>query len=71
MKNRYGSRNFRYKGYFVDIVGKNAKVIKVYIRSQLEDLVNDQISLKEYMDPFAGSERGNRQKKTAVHSGCL
>ncbi|EEG29475.1 hypothetical protein CLOSTMETH_02908 [[Clostridium] methylpentosum DSM 5476] len=71
MKNRYGSRNFRYKGYFADTVGKNAKVIQAYIRNQLEDLVNDQISLKEYMDPFAGSERGSRQKKTAVHSGCL
>lgn len=63
MKNRYGSRNFQYKGYFADTVGKNAKVIKAYIRNQLEDLVNDQISLKEYMDPFAGSEREGEQAK--------
>ena len=39
-------------------VGKNAKIIEEYIRNQLEeDLISDQISLKEYMDPFTGSKR--------------
>lgn len=34
------------------------KVIADYIRNQLEeDYASDQISLKEYMDPFTGSER--------------
>lgn len=34
------------------------KVIADYIRNQLEeDYASDQISLKECMDPFTGSER--------------
>ena len=46
------------RGYFVDTVGKNEKMIQEYIRNQLEeDLASDQISLKEYMDPFTGSKR--------------
>ncbi|MCI8359839.1 MAG: IS200/IS605 family transposase, partial [Clostridiales bacterium] len=46
------------RGYFVDTVGKNAKMIQEYFQNQLEeDLANDQISLKEYIDPFTGSKR--------------
>ena len=46
------------RGYFADTVGKNAKMIQEYIQNQLEeDLASDQISLKEYMDPFTGSKR--------------
>ncbi len=42
----------------MDTVGKNAKKIQEYIRNQLEEeLAVDQISLKEYMDPFTGSKR--------------
>ena len=42
------------------------KVIADYIRNQLEeDYASDQISLKEYMDPFTGSER-KWAKKTAA-----
>ena len=37
---------------------ENAKMIQEYIQNQLEeDLASDQISLKEYMDPFTGSKR--------------
>ena len=55
LKYRYGSRNFWTRGYFVDTVGKNEKLIAEYIRNQLEeDYAKDQISLKEYMDPFTG-----------------
>ena len=55
LKYRYGSRNFWSRGYFVDTVGKNEKLIAEYIRNQLEeDYAKDQISLKEYMDPFTG-----------------
>lgn len=55
MKYRYGRRNFWSRGYFVDTVGKNEKAIKEYIRNQLEeDFMNDQISMKEYIDPFTG-----------------
>ncbi|MDO4391941.1 MAG: transposase [Clostridium sp.] len=40
-------------GYFVDTVGKNEKIIKEYIRNQLqEDYIADQIEIKEYIDPF-------------------
>ena len=39
----------------MDTVGKNAKKVQEYIRKQLqEDAVSDEISLKEYMDPFTG-----------------
>ena len=58
LKYKYGSRNFWYRGYFVDTVGKNAKMIEEYIQNQLEeDLASDQITLKEYIDPFTGSKR--------------
>ena len=40
----------------MDTVGRNEKAIKEYIKNQLEeDYMTDQISLKEYMDPFTGS----------------
>ena len=57
LKYKYGNRHFWCRGYYVDTVGKNAKKIEEYIRNQLqEDIVNDQISLKEYMDPFTGEQ---------------
>lgn len=53
MKYRYGNRRFWCKGYYVDTVGKNKKAIQEYIRNQMqEDIANDQISMKEYVDPF-------------------
>ena len=43
------------KGYYVDTVGRNKKAIQEYIKNQLkEDLEYDQMSLKEYIDPFTG-----------------
>lgn len=55
LKYKYGNRHFWCRGYYVDTVGKNAKKIEEYIRNQLQDdIANDQISLKEYMDPFTG-----------------
>ena len=55
MKYKYRNREFWCRGYYVDTVGKNAKKIEEYIRNQLaEDKINDQISLKEYIDPFTG-----------------
>ena len=57
LKYKYGSRHFWCRGYYVDTVGKNEKIIREYIRNQLEDdYMKDQISLKEYMDPFTGSK---------------
>ena len=56
LKYKYGNRHFWCRGYYVDTVGKNEKVIKDYIKNQQEeDYTRDQISLKEYVDPFTGS----------------
>ena len=57
LKYKYGNRNFWCRGYFVDTAGKNAKKIQEYIRNQLkEDYTADQISIKEYIDPFTGKK---------------
>ena len=53
MKYKYGNRHFWCKGYYVSTIGRNEKKIKEYIQNQLqEDLAQDQISMKEYIDPF-------------------
>ena len=55
LKYKYGNRHFWCRGYYVDAVGKYENAIKEYIRNQLqEDIANDQISLKEFIDPFTG-----------------
>ena len=57
LKYKYGNRHFWCRGYYVDTVGKNEKKIAEYIRHQLEeDMIADQISLKEYTDPFTGEQ---------------
>jgi len=57
LKYKYGNRHFWCRGYYVDTVGKNAKKIEEYIRNQIqEDLTADQITLKEYIDPFTGEQ---------------
>ena len=57
LKYKYGQRTFWCRGYYVDTVGRNKKVIAEYIRNQLEeDYATDQISIKEYMDPFTGAK---------------
>ena len=65
LKYKYGNRHFWCRGHYVDTVGKNAKKIEEYIRNQLkEDLGYDQMSIKEYIDPFTG-ESVIKSKKTA------
>ena len=55
LKYKYGNRHFWCRGYYVDTVGKNEKRIAEYVRNQLqEDIACDQISFKEYTDPFTG-----------------
>ena len=57
MKYKYGNRHFWCRGYYVDTVGRNKKQIEEYIRNQLqEDIANDQITMKEYFDPFTGEK---------------
>ena len=57
LKCKYGNRHFWARGYFVDTVGRNKKQIQEYIKNQLqEDQIADQMSIKEYIDPFTGRE---------------
>ena len=65
LKYKYGSRHFWARGYFVDTVGKNEKVIAEYIRNQLqEDKLYDQMSMSEFIDPFTGEQvKGDKKEK--------
>jgi putative transposase len=55
LKYKYGNRQFWCRGYYVDTVGRNKEVIAKYIREQLQDdIVADQLCLKELIDPFTG-----------------
>lgn len=61
LKYRYGNRHFWSRGYYVDTVGRNKNAIAKYIQNQLqEDQLADQISLKEYIDPFTGQQERGR-----------
>ena len=56
LKYKYRNREFWCRGYYVDTVGKNKKKIQEYIKNQLQqDQIADQLSLKEFVDPFTGS----------------
>ena len=66
LKYKYGNRHFWSRGYYVDTVGRNEKVIQEYIKRQLEeDQRIDQLSLIEYTDPFTGEPVGKGKKKAA------
>ena len=55
LKYKYGNRNFWAKGFFVSTVGLDAKKVQEYIRDQeKEDMMQDNLSNKEYKDPFKG-----------------
>ena len=55
LKYKYGNRHFWCRGYYVDTVGRNKEAIAKYIRNQLqEDAAQDQISIRELIDPFTG-----------------
>ncbi len=57
LKYKYGKISFWCRGYYVDTVGGNKRVIEEYVKNQLEeDFAEDQISLKEYMDSFMGAK---------------
>lgn len=62
LKYKYGNRHFWCRCYYVDTVGRNKTAITKYIQNQLqEDQLSDQMSLKEYIDPFTGEQRkGNK-----------
>ena len=55
LKYKYGNRHFWCRGYYVSTVGRNRRAIEEYIRNQLqEDYTDDQLSIKEFVDPFTG-----------------
>ena len=55
LKYKYGNRHFWCRGYYVSTVGRNRRQIEDYIRNQLqEDMIEDQMSIKEFIDPFTG-----------------
>ena len=55
LKYKYGNRHFWCRGYYVDTVGRNKRAIAEHIKNQFsDDIVSDQISLKEFIDPFTG-----------------
>ena len=55
LKYKYGNRHFWCRGFYVDTVGRNKKAIAEYIKNQLhEDREAEQLSIKEYIDPFTG-----------------
>ena len=55
LKYKYGNRHFWCRGYYEDTVGRNEKKIREYVKNQLqEDIAADQISMKEFTDPFTG-----------------
>ena len=77
LKYKYGSKKFWCRGYCVDTVGKNKKIISEYIRNQSEDDYSaDQISIKEYTDPFTGSKNKSakqaaaRERLPVIVMGC-
>ena len=56
LKYKYGNRHFWCRGYFVDTVGRNKTAIQKYIQEQVDkDHMVEQMSMKEYMDPFMGT----------------
>lgn len=55
LKYKYGNRHFWCSGYYVDTVGRSKKTIEQYIRNRLQrDYEDDQLSIKEFVDPFTG-----------------
>ncbi|MDD4593411.1 MAG: IS200/IS605 family transposase, partial [Parabacteroides sp.] len=57
LKYKYGSRHFWCRGYYVDTVGRNKNAIQEYIKNQMEEnLMMDQMTIKEDTDPFTGSK---------------
>lgn len=55
LKYKYGNRVFWCRGYYVNTVENNKSAVYNYVENQLkEDMMSDQITIKEYKDPFKG-----------------
>lgn len=58
LKYRYGNRHFWCGSDYVDTVVKNERIISEYKREQLQsDIMENQISLKEFVDPITGEKK--------------
>ena len=67
MKYKYGNRHFWARGYYVDTVGRNKAAIAKYIQNQVEeDKIMNQMSLKEYIDPFTGKPTERSKKNSGA-----
>ena len=72
LKYKYGNRHFWCRGYYVDTVDKYENAIKEYIKNQLQDdIMNDQISMKELIDPFTGEQEKKANKDSPRVGGRL
>lgn len=55
LKYKYGNRKFWCRGFWVDTIGRNEKAIREYVKNKLQDdIVSEQQSIKEFVDPFTG-----------------
>ena len=71
LKYKYGTRSFWCCGYYVDTVGRNKKVIEDYIRNQLEEgYAAEQISIKEFVDPFTGNKKQQAKKDSRTRAAA-
>lgn len=53
LKYKYGNKVFLCRGYYVSTVGNNKSAVYNYFENQLkEDMMSDQLTIKEYKDPF-------------------
>ena len=53
LKYKYENRVFWCRGYYVSTVGNNKSAVYNYVENQLkEDMMSDQLTIKEYKDPF-------------------
>ena len=44
-------------GYYVSTVGNNKSAVYRYVENQLkEDMMTDQLTIREYKDPFKGGK---------------
>jgi len=62
LKYKYGNRHFWCRGYYVNTAGADCHAIEAYIRNQLsEDQATEQMTFREYIDPFTGSKNTKAQ----------
>ena len=55
LKYKYGNRAFWCTGYYVSTVENNKSAVYRYVENQLkEDMMSDQLTIKEYKDTFKG-----------------